>query len=153
MDKACARGAAAERQRIRRRRQAGIVLSPFMDSASPAPRGGRGALVVRLAKQLASQLFPEVTLTAPELEALVDAVKAGATSRHTLECLAGDRPPGDWIGEVSAATRIELAHLLARAPLAPPVRPAPPEVKEVQEVAIDAGLVLDPQTGAWVRRR
>ena len=108
---------------------------------------------MRLAKQLASRVLPEITLTAPELEALVDAVKAGATSRHTLECLAGDRPPSDWIGEVPATTRTELALLLARAPLAPPVRPAPPEVKEVQEVAIDAGLVLDPRTGAWVRRR
>jgi hypothetical protein len=152
-DRACERAAAAERQRIRRRRQAGIIISPFMDSAPPAPRGGRDTLVVRLAKQLASRVSPEITPTATDLEALVHAVRAGAASRFALERLAGDSPPGDWISDVPAATRTELARLLARAPLARPVTPAPPEVKEVQEVAADAGLVLDPRTGAWVRRR
>jgi hypothetical protein len=111
-------------------------------------------LVVRLAKQLASRVFPEVALTASELEALVDGVRAGASSRYALERLAGGGPPpGDWMGGIDAASRIELARLLERVPIAPPARPVPPEVKDVEDVAIDAGLTLDPRTGAWVRRR
>jgi hypothetical protein len=120
-----------------------------MDSAPPAPRGGRDSLVVRLAKELGARAFPDVILSAAEVQSLVEAVKAGATTRFTLECLAS----GSWIRPVENATRAQLSQLLQRAPVGPPPRPAPPEVKDVEDVALDAGLVLDPRTGAWVRRR
>jgi hypothetical protein len=150
----CERAAAAERQRIRRRRAAGIAVSPFMDSAPPAPRGGRDPLVVRLAKQFAAESFPGVALTAGELQALVEAVQAGAASRFALDRLASGSPPsGSWIRPVEEATRAALTQLLQRVPVEPPSRPIQPEVKEVEDVALDAGLVLDPRTGAWVRRR
>jgi hypothetical protein len=149
----CERAAAAERQRLRRRRDAGIAISPFMDSAPPAPRGGRDSLVVRLAKELGARAFPDVILSAADVQSLVDAVKAGATTRFTLKCLASGSPSGAWIRPVENATRAQLSQLLQRAPVGPPPRPAPPEVKDVEDVALDAGLVLDPRTGAWVRRR
>lgn len=150
----CERAAAAERQRIRRRKRAGIPISPFMDAAPPAPRGGRDPLALRLAKQLALCEWPGVSLTPTELQTLVAAIRAGATTRFAIESLAhGQHPPGDWIQPISNAARESLADLLRRAPSpALPERRAP-EVRDLEEVALDAGLALDPITGAWVRRR
>jgi hypothetical protein len=154
LSRQCERAAAAERQRIRRRKQAGISISPFMDAVPPAPRGGRDPLALRLAKQLAGREWPGVSLTSTELQALVVAIQAGATSRFTLESLVhGQQPAGGWIQPITDTARESLVNLLRRAPSPSPPEPRSPEVKEVEEVAMDAGLALDPITGAWVRHR
>jgi hypothetical protein len=122
-----------------------------MDSAEPAPRGGHDRLAIRLAKQIAEREWPGRSLAPEELSALVAAVYAGVTSRYALECVANGRPaPESWMRSVPSTISVVLAALLERTP--PPVR-RPPDFREVDEVAADAGLVPDPRTGAWVRRR
>jgi hypothetical protein len=132
---------------------AGIVVPPFMDSAQPAPAGGRDRLAVRLAKQLAAREWPGVVLSSDELAAITAAVTAGIGSRYGLECAVKGQPPGSWIRPLSADSREVLAKLLERAPAEPPSPPALPEMRELEDVVADAGMVLDPRTGSWVRRR
>jgi hypothetical protein len=125
-----------------------------MDAAPPAPRGGRDRLPLRLAKQLAGREWPGASLTATELQALVAAIQAGANSRFAIESLArGQQPSGAWIQPISDETRESLLALLLRLPPPNPPERRTLEVKDVEDVAADAGLVLDPITGAWVRRR
>ena len=141
---ACLRAADAERRRIQRRREAGLQ-TVTRRIAEPAPRGGRDPLIRRLARQLARELWPAITLTPTDIDALIIAMQAGLeTGWKVREALArGAReglPPASWaildgLAQKAAAHRLDA------------------ETEREREVYADAGLVMDVSTGAWVRRR
>jgi len=141
---ACRRAADAERRRIQRRREAGLQ-TVTRKIAEPAPRGGRDPLIRRLARQLARELWPLITPTSADIDAIVIAMQAGletawkirdALSRGAREGV----PPRVW-ATLEGLAQTAAAHRLDE------------ETEREREAYADAGLVMDGSTGAWVRRR
>ena len=140
----CRRAADAERRRIQRRRAAGLQ-TVTRRVAEPVQRGGRDPLIRRLAKQLAHEIWPGVPATREDIDAVVDAMRNGLdTSWRLRDATANGRLAG-----LSASARDSLERFHARAASIQEMA----EEEKTREVYAEAGLSVDPSTGAWVRRR
>jgi hypothetical protein len=140
---ACRRAADAERRRILRRRKAGLQ-SVSRRAAEPLRRGGRDPLVRRLARQLALEVWPSVVPSSADLDDLAVAIQAGLESaRKIRDALRKDAAP------LPQSVWETLVRLTRQASL----NQSDQDHELVRAVYEDAGLVIDPHTGAWVRRR
>ncbi len=113
--------------------------------AEPVQRGGRDPLIRRLAKQLAHEIWPGVPVTNEDIDAVVEAMRNGLdTSWRLRDATANGRLAG-----LSASARDSLERFHERAASIQEMA----EEEKTREVYAEAGLSVDPSTGAWVRRR
>jgi hypothetical protein len=140
----CRRAADAERRRILRRRRAGLQ-TVTRRAAEPVQRGGREPLIRRLAKQLALEIWPEVELSHDDIANLTIIMRAGfENARKIRDALRMDPRP---------ALPQSVWETLHRLTAQVAIHEREAAQRTAWDVYSEAGLAVDPHTGAWVRRR
>jgi hypothetical protein len=107
--------------------------------------GGRDPLIRRLAKQLVLEVWPSVAPTPADIDDLIVAIQAGLESAWKIRDALRKDPPS-WLPQAVWETLLRLTRQALAAQ-------GDEEDERARDVYADAGLIIDPRTGAWVRRR